>query len=112
MLGLMDGRTAADGGAALSLLREWRPDLILLDLQMPTVDGWAFRRAQVAQESWADIPVVLMSAGYSAHHEATKLAVAAGLEKPFGLDELLETVAALTGGHCESSIKPSTKTVA
>src|SRR5688572_17369807 len=73
-------RTAADGGAALALLHDWRPDLILLDLQMPTVDGWAFRRAQVAQESWADIPVVLMSAGYSAHREATKLGAAAGLE--------------------------------
>ena len=100
-------RTAAHGGAALSLLQDWRPNLILLDLQMPTVDGWAFRRAQLAQESWADIPVVVMSAGYSAHHEATTLAAAAGLEKPFDFDALLEIFAALLGNRREPSSKPS-----
>jgi CheY-like chemotaxis protein len=88
-------RTAADGGAALALLRDWRPNLILLDLQMPLVDGWAFRRAQAAQEALAAIPVVVMSAGHSARDEAEKLAAAAALAKPFDLGKLLETVAAL-----------------
>jgi two-component system, chemotaxis family, chemotaxis protein CheY len=89
-------RNADDGGAALMLLREWRPDLILLDLMTPRLDGWAFRQAQLAQESLAAIPVVVMSAGYGAPDEAAKLAIAAGLDKPFDLDELLATVAALT----------------
>ena len=90
-------RTATDGGFALVLLRAWRPDLILLDLMMPGVDGWAFRRAQLAHANWAAIPVVVMSAGYGAQHEAAKLRAAAGLDKPFDLDELLDTVARLTG---------------
>jgi two-component system OmpR family response regulator len=88
-------RTAADGRIALKLLRDWRPDLILLDLMMPGVDGWAFRRTQLAQESLASIPVVVMSAGYGAPSQAEKLAAGAGLDKPFDLDELLATVAAL-----------------
>ena len=89
-------RTAVDGGVALALLRAWRPDLILLDLMMPRVDGWAFRQAQLAQKRLAAIPVVVMSAGYGAQNQAKKLATAAGLDKPFDLNELLATVAALT----------------
>ena len=89
-------RTAADGRAALALLRAWRPDLILLDLMMPGVDGWAFRHAQLALESWAAIPVVVMSAGCGAQREAAHLTAAAGLDKPFDLDDLLATVTALT----------------
>ena len=89
-------RTATDGRAALVLLRAWRPDLILLDLMMPGVDGWAFRHAQLAQECLASIPVVVLSAGYGAQREAAKLRAAAGLDKPFDLEELLATVTALT----------------
>ena len=88
-------RTATDGRVALVLLRDWRPDLILLDLMMPGVDGWAFRHAQLALESLAAIPVVVMSAGYGAPIQAAKLAAGAGLDKPFDVDELLATVAAL-----------------
>jgi DNA-binding response OmpR family regulator len=89
-------RTAADGRLALALLRDWRPDLILLDLMMPGVNGWAFRHAQLVQQCLASIPVVVMSAGYGAQREAAKLRAAAGLDKPFDLDELLATVTALT----------------
>jgi two-component system response regulator MprA len=90
-------RSAADGGAALELLQDWQPDLILLDLMMPRVDGRAFRRAQLEQDALAAIPVVVMSAGYSAHSEAERLAAAAALDKPFDLNLVLETVAALAG---------------
>src|SRR5947209_4880532 len=38
-------RTARDGRTALSLAREWRPDVILLDMKMPVMDGWAFAAA-------------------------------------------------------------------
>ena len=41
-------RTAANGREALAILREWRPDLILLDLMMPEMDGWEFRGEQRA----------------------------------------------------------------
>jgi CheY-like chemotaxis protein len=56
-------RTAPDGRAALDLLRAsaTRPSVILLDLMMPTMDGWAFRKAQLADPALADIPVVVLT---------------------------------------------------
>ena len=39
-----------------------RPDLILLDLMMPVMDGWAFRRAQRSEPALADVPVIVLSA--------------------------------------------------
>jgi CheY-like chemotaxis protein len=88
-------RTAANGAAALTLLRAWRPAVILLDLQMPIMDGWAFRRAQAVQATLTAIPVIVMSAGYNALAVAQQLGVAAGLSKPFAIEELVGTVAAL-----------------
>jgi two-component system, chemotaxis family, chemotaxis protein CheY len=88
-------RTAANGAAALALLRTWRPAVILLDLQMPIMDGWAFRRAQAVQATLIAIPVIVMSAGYNALAVAQQLGVAAGLSKPFAIEELVATVSAL-----------------
>src|SRR3954470_12387725 len=55
---------AADGAAALALLRAatTRPDVILLDLMMPVMNGWQFRAAQLADDDLADIPVIVLSA--------------------------------------------------
>jgi two-component system, OmpR family, response regulator MprA len=88
-------RIASNGGAALALLGAWRPDVILLDLQMPIMDGWTFRRAQLAHEDLAAIPVVVMGAG---------------LAKPFELDELLETVAVLAARASSGNGSPHADT--
>src|SRR3712207_1882164 len=58
-----DVLSASSGQAALERLRE-RPDvrLMLLDLSMPSMDGGAFRRAQLAEARIATIPVVVLSA--------------------------------------------------
>lgn len=56
---------AADGAAALALLRAQgapRPDLILLDLSMPGMDGWRFREEQAADPELRSIPVILVTA--------------------------------------------------
>jgi two-component system chemotaxis response regulator CheY len=55
---------AADGIAALELLRNGAdlPDLILLDLMLPRMDGWGFREAQLGDKRLKDIPVVVLSA--------------------------------------------------
>jgi two-component system chemotaxis response regulator CheY len=55
---------ATDGLVALRMLGqgEGLPDLILLDLMMPRMDGWAFRDAQLRDKKLKDIPVVVLSA--------------------------------------------------
>ena len=82
-------RTATDGAGALTLLQTWRPDLILLDLMMPGMDGWSFRRAQLADLCLASIPVVILSAVSASWREAEQLGVAAVVAKPYDADALL-----------------------
>jgi DNA-binding response OmpR family regulator len=54
---------AVDGVAALEMLDKGDlPDLILLDLMLPRLDGWGFRKAQLANKRLKDIPVVVLSA--------------------------------------------------
>ena len=86
-------RCAPDGRAALDLLEEWLPRLILLDLMMPELDGWTFRAHQLATERARDVPVVILSAGRDPSVEALK--PAAVVPKPFNLARLLDTVANL-----------------
>lgn len=54
--------TAENGREALAVLRERVPDLILLDLLMPTMDGTTFLRLMRRHADWASVPVVIMSA--------------------------------------------------
>jgi CheY-like chemotaxis protein len=82
---------AADGEEGLGRAGEDQPDLILLDLNMPRMDGWAFRRAQQGQPRLAHIPVVVVSA--CAVDQACGVGAEAHLEKPFRLDDLLHLVA-------------------
>ena len=86
-------RCAPDGQAALDLLEEWLPRLILLDLMMPELDGWTFRAHQLATERARDVPVVILSAARDPSVEALK--PAAVVPKPFNLTRLLDTAANL-----------------
>ena len=53
----------ANGREALDYLHHGdRPEVILLDLMMPVMDGWAFRRAQCSEPELADVPVIVLSA--------------------------------------------------
>ena len=90
-------RSAVDGQAALDVLASWRPDLILLDLNMPRLDGWGFCAAQRQQPAISDIPIVLMSAARNLPSRQLPCEPAAVLEKPFDLDELLQRVADALG---------------
>jgi DNA-binding response OmpR family regulator len=53
---------ASDGRAGLELARNERPDLILLDVMMPEVDGWTVARKLAESEATRDIPVVFLTA--------------------------------------------------
>jgi CheY-like chemotaxis protein len=86
---------ASNGAEALALLRTARPDVIVLDLWMPIMDGWEFRKAQV--QSHPGIPLVVLSALDLTHERLAELRAEALLGKPFDLDQLYESVAKALG---------------
>jgi CheY-like chemotaxis protein len=81
----------ANGREALDYLHASdRPEVILLDLMMPVMDGWAFRRAQRSEPALADVPVIVLSAldaDRSAEIDAIEF-----LKKPLDFDRLIELV--------------------
>jgi CheY-like chemotaxis protein len=79
---------AADGRAALTRLREELSDVVLLDLMMPGMNGWQFRRAQSADPEIAHIPVIVVSA----LGERTEVDAAAFVPKPCCVSDLLQAV--------------------
>jgi sigma-54 dependent transcriptional regulator len=82
---------AENGRAALALLDGARtPDLIVLDLKMPVMDGWQFRAIQKDDPRLGHIPVVAMSADRGA--PATTISAQAYLRKPLDAGEFLRTV--------------------
>jgi two-component system response regulator MprA len=89
-------RTAGNGREALSILGEWRPDLILLDLMMPEMDGWVFRAAQRTMPEVSSVPVIVLSATRDLAAKVHTLAPAEVFAKPFDLEMLLMTVDRLT----------------
>jgi CheY-like chemotaxis protein len=85
-------RLAAHGQEALAALAARRADLIILDLMMPVMDGWAFRAAQQAHAELAGIPVLVLSAGRDLTTVAARLSPAAIVAKPFDLIALLDEI--------------------
>ena len=86
--------TAAEHGqAALDVLvGGLRPDLILLDMMMPVMNGRAFRAEQLARPDLASIPVIVFSAFDLPPDAVDQLGAAHCLRKPVGLPELLEAI--------------------
>ncbi len=87
--------TAANGMEALRALEGTHPSVILLDMQMPIVDGPAFARK--LRERGLRVPIVVMTAGPSAARWAQEVHADAYLSKPFELSALL-TVAGRYAG--------------
>ncbi len=84
---------AKNGHEALDRLRNLAaPCLILLDLRMPVMDGWAFRRVLLADPVLATIPVVVVSAVHNVEQAVSGLGVTGCVQKPFDLEALLRTV--------------------
>jgi len=86
-----DAAAVANGREALDYLHtSEKPHVILLDLMMPVMDGWEFRRQQKADPDLARVPVIVLSAldpGRASTVDAT-----AFLKKPLDFDRLLELV--------------------
>jgi two-component system chemotaxis response regulator CheY len=87
--------TASDGAEAFERIGEQMPALILLDMRMPVMDGWAFARA--ARERGLRLPIVVMTAAENAELWREEIGGDGCLPKPFDLDVLFSTVAKLAG---------------
>lgn len=89
-------QTAGNGEEALQLARSLRPDLILLDVRLPGLDGWDVLdelRAATGKQS----PVVVMTAGFDGQDRALATGAQGYLGKPFDLDDLISAVEAHAG---------------
>lgn len=82
--------TAENGWIGLSLIESFKPDLILLDMRLPILDGRDF--ITVYQGSPRRAPIIGISASRGAKQMASTLGVADFLEKPFTLDDLFDRI--------------------
>ena len=95
---------ASDGQAGLDLAERERPDLVLLDLSLPIVDGWEVARRLKANARTRGIPLIALTA--HAMRDDERRAVEAGCDayvaKPLEEDVLLATIHRLLGGREEA----------
>jgi two-component system KDP operon response regulator KdpE len=101
-----DVLTAATGEAALTAVQTHQPDLVVLDLGLPGIDGLQVLRHL---RSWTMTPVVILTATGGEHDKATALDLGADdyVTKPFGMADLLARVrVALRHGQAQSSRSP------
>ncbi len=81
---------AMNGQDALNVCARWRPDVIVLDLMMPVMDGWTFAKRLHERD---DIPIVVLSAANDLERHGRSVGAAEVVGKPFDLDQLLPKVA-------------------
>jgi CheY-like chemotaxis protein len=73
------------------------PCLILLDLMMPIMDGWDFRRALMSDPALRNIPTILLSGADDLQREGLGLRAVAYLRKPVSLADVLSTIERCAG---------------
>ena len=100
-------RAAAHGGEAMDHLADWEPDLILLDLMMPTVDAHDFRQQQLRLGFASGAKTLVLSAARNLGPAAAGLKADAWLAKPFSLDDVLGVVAALLDERADQPDGPA-----
>jgi CheY-like chemotaxis protein len=83
---------AADGGEALETLQTTVPDLIILDLMMPSVSGWRFLQARQSLPRANRVPVIVLSVIDGRHDYPAAIGAAAWLGKPIDVPRFLGTV--------------------
>jgi DNA-binding response OmpR family regulator len=96
---------AADGAAALAMLEVLRPDLILLDLLMPVMDGETFVKAYKGLRDQS-APIVIITAAGPSRYITADIVRAERLDKPFDLEDLVRVVETVL----PQAIGPASKT--
>jgi DNA-binding response OmpR family regulator len=87
--------SASDGSTGLELVSQWEPDVILLDVRMPGMDGETFAR-RYRERPGSAAPIVVLSALRDSRHRITD--AVAYVRKPFELDDLIGLLAEVTAG--------------
>jgi chemosensory pili system protein ChpA (sensor histidine kinase/response regulator) len=97
----MEVLTAKDGLDAVAQLQDHRPDIILLDIEMPRMDGFEVASFVRHDENLKDTPICMITSRTGEKHRERALAIGVNeyLGKPFQETELLETITRLTGNQ-------------
>lgn len=83
--------SAANGARALECVEDRMPSLILLDMLMPVMDGWAFARE--FRHRYGDrVPIIVVTAAEQAQVRAAEIGAQGVLSKPFDVDDLRQVV--------------------
>ena len=96
---------APGGKEGLEMVREMHPDLVLLDLMMPEMDGWEVYQQMKADASTRDIPVIVVTARAQNIDKVLGLHIAKVddyIAKPFGPQELMDSVEKILGSKISS----------
>ena len=95
----IDVFTAKDGVEALALLKQRRPDLMLLDIEMPRMDGFELAATIRKDDDFKDLPIIMITSRTGKKHSdhATRIGVSRYLGKPYHEGELLENINSLLG---------------
>ena len=101
-------RAAEDGPSGLALARDERPDLVLLDLMMPGLDGWEVLRRIKGDARTAAIPVLVLTASVDPPltEQALRLGATRFLAKPIDSRVLVEHVDAAVGQTAGQEERP------
>jgi len=90
--------TAPDGPAGVATVKRLLPDIVLVDLMMPGMDGYEVCRRLLADQSTARIPIVLLTARQNLDPDRVRASGARGvITKPFDLDDLAPAILRLCG---------------
>ncbi len=86
--------TAKDGVEALAMLQDYHPDIMLLDIEMPRMDGYEVARNMRSSEQWNDIPIIIITSRTGEKHRklAMELGVKRYLGKPYQETDLIENI--------------------
>jgi CheY-like chemotaxis protein len=89
----VDVTTTANGQEALDVIeRDGPPDLMIVDLMMPVMNGWALRANLLADQKLASVPVVILSGVSDVQHHGRALQAVEVLTKPFAIEKLYAVV--------------------
>ena len=88
---------AMDGQETIAKAREVRPDLILLDIMLPVMDGWEVATRLLTNSMTADIPIIFLTAraGIREQLRGWRMPIFEYITKPFEIDDLLQKVQAV-----------------